>query len=288
MPAHEPFRIRPMNPADISSAMALSYSEGWNQTENDWRMLLDNTSNICLVVESGKKVIGTATALNHSDKVAWIGMVLIDKEYRGQGAGRLIFDQILKKLENFESVKLDATPAGYPVYLKSGFRDEMTIYRMTNASCGTVSDVRGNSEPEMIMKKDLQGLIKYDEGIFGVNRAYILESIFNNYPLKSFMIRRNDSFAGYILGRDGVRYNYVGPVLARSDEDAIMLIRKALLSLSSKPAALDILGDKTELAEWLQSIGFTTQRSFVRMYYKSNRYCGIVKNQYLISGPELG
>jgi hypothetical protein len=159
---------------------------------------------------------------------------------------------------------------------------------MINTSYGTAADKRLRSDAVAVTKEYLPEIIMYDEGIFGVNRAYVLESIFHNYPLKSFMIRRNGSISGYILGRDGIRYNYIGPVFARSGDDAAMLIRQALQSLISKPVALDIMGDKTELAEWLQSIGFTIQRSFVRMYYKSNRYCGIVKNQYLIGGPELG
>jgi len=277
-----------MNQGDIPSAMGLSYSEGWNQTEKDWRLLLDNPANICMVVESGNRIIGTSTALNQSNKVAWVGMVLIDKDFRGRGAGRLIFDHLLKRLEKFDSVKLDATPAGYPVYLKSGFADELTIYRMTTSSCRNIPGEDFRADIVNITRETLSDIVKYEENIFVVNRNYVLEILLQNYPERAFMIKRNNRICGYVMGREGIRFNYMGPVFAQSSDDARALIGEALTSLNNKPVALDILEDKHELTEWLQSAGFAIQRSFVRMFLKSNKYCGVVKNQFLISGPELG
>jgi GNAT superfamily N-acetyltransferase len=288
MQVNEAFRVRAMNQGDIPSAMDLCYSEGWNQTEKDWRLLLDNPANICIVIEAGKRIIGTSTALNHSDKVAWIGMVLIDKEFRGRGAGRLIFDHLLKKLEHFDSVKLDATPAGYPVYFKSGFTDELTIYRMTTSSCRDLSRADFCADVENITVENISEIIKYDENIFGVNRKYVLETLLKNYPEKAFLIKRNNKICGYVMGRDGTRFNYIGPAFAQTSDDARALVGKALAPMNNKPVALDILEDKNELTEWLQLAGFEIQRSFVRMFLKSNSYCGAVKNQFLISGPELG
>ena len=108
------FTVRNMQPGDIESAMKLSTAEGWNQTEKDWKLLVDNPGNVCLVAEHSKKTIGTTTAINYSNQLAWIGMVLVDKEYRGQGVSKLLLTTIFSKLELF-SIKLDATPAGQQV-----------------------------------------------------------------------------------------------------------------------------------------------------------------------------
>lgn len=288
MPVNDSFRVRQMNLSDLSAAMVLSYSEGWNQTEKDWRLFLDDPLNICLVIEKGERIIGTLTALNYGNRVAWLGMLLIDKNFRRQGAGRLIFDQILKKVENFDSIKLDATPAGYPVYLKSGFVDERIIYRMTNTSYNNLSNKETGSEIGHITSETFSDVVKYDENIFGVNRTYLLKTLMLNYPEKAFALRRNNELRGYCLGREGVRFNYIGPVFAQSPDDARFLIMEALKSLNNKPVALDILEDKKEITEWLQSIGFAIQRNFIRMFLKSNKYCGVAKNQFLICGPEFG
>jgi len=67
-----------------------------------------------------------------------------------------------------------------------------------------------------------------------------------------------------------------------------MLIRKALKELINQPVVLDVLNEKEDLINWLNSIGFTMQRQFVRMYKKENSFPGIVNKQYLICGPEFG
>src|SRR5437762_13937124 len=106
------FIIRPMHPADIVYAMKLSNAEGWNKTEKDWKLLIENPQNVCLLAEGNKKIIGTTVAINYSNQIAWISMVLVAKEYRGQGISKSLLTHILKKSETFKSIKLDATPEG--------------------------------------------------------------------------------------------------------------------------------------------------------------------------------
>ncbi|MBN1108166.1 MAG: GNAT family N-acetyltransferase [Bacteroidales bacterium] len=277
-----------MNIQDLSSATELSGQEGWNQSVKDWSFLLSNSLNKCAVVESDGKVAGTATALNYDNRVAWIGMVLINKELRGQGAGRLVFDHILGKLHDVESIKLDASKAGYPMYRRSGFEDETEIYRMANASFDKSVIRETDSCIERITKEDIPGVINFDKAIFGVDRTFLLEYLFNSYSGKCFLLRRENKICGYMLGRDGLRYNYIGPVFVSNTDDAILLISEALRSLDGKAVALDILDDKRELTGWLQSVGFSIQRSFVRMFFRSNKYKGRQEHQYLIAGPEFG
>src|SRR3954470_7516850 len=80
--------IRPMELGDISDAMKLSTAEGWNQTENDWRLLIENPENVCLLGQIGHEVVATTTAINYSNDEVWIGMVLVNREYRGLGVAR--------------------------------------------------------------------------------------------------------------------------------------------------------------------------------------------------------
>jgi hypothetical protein len=77
-------------------------------------------------------------------------------------------------------------------------------------------------------------------------------------------------------------------VYANSTESAIKLLSKALSPMNNQPVAIDITEDKEELVKWVESIGFIKQRHFSRMYLKKNPWPGIVRNQYLISGPEFG
>lgn len=282
------FLVRPMLLTDLKPAMDLAKIEGWNQTVKDWMILVDNPLNTCLVAEYTGKIIGTATVINYSNMAGWIGMVLVDKDFRRQGVGRKLVTKILDKVHGFKSVKLDATPAGQPVYQKLGFIEERVLYRMTSTPFKSFDKMRYDPEPEAIQPKDFDEIINFDNDIFGAERTYLLKNSMLNYPAKAFMLKRDGRISGYILGRDGIRYNYIGPVFAFAATDAEALISKALKSLTGKDVALDVLDDKKELIEWLESIGFVIQRQFTRMYLKQNPFPGRIENQYLIIGPEYG
>jgi ribosomal protein S18 acetylase RimI-like enzyme len=282
------FKIRPMVINDLDQAINLSNAEGWNQTEKDWKLLFENPMNTCLVAEHHNKIAGTATALNHSNEVAWIGMVVVDKSLRGQGVGKMLLTHIIDNLKQIKSIKLDATPAGQPLYENLGFKEEHLIFRMTNASVKSFLWKDPYNEPEHIDKDSFTEVLKLDKSIFGADRTYLLQSLLQNYPGKAFLLKQNHKLEGYIFGRDGIRFNYIGPVFSLSSESARILISKALESINNQPIVLDILADKEDLIKWLETIGFEKQRHFVRMYMKSNAFHGVVSNQYLISGPEFG
>lgn len=282
------FRIRPMITNDLRQAISLSNSEGWNQTEKDWKLLLENSLNICIVAEYNNNVIGTTTALKHSNQVAWIGMVLVDKSFRGRGVGKMLLTNIIGALKNVESIKLDATPEGLPLYQKLGFIDEHKIYRMINPSLQSFKNQAFDYGVANIDNESFSDVLKLDIRIFGTARTYLLQTLLGNYPWKAYLIKKNKKLDGYMFGRDGVRFNYIGPVFAFSHNSARILISKALESLDNKPVALDILQDKEGLIKWLEMSGFVKQRYFVRMSLKSNSYRGLIKYQYLIGGPEFG
>ena len=283
------FILRPMKLNDISEAMKLSMAEGWNQTEKDWKLFVENPGSVCMVAECDNKVIGTTTTINYSNQVAWIGMVLVDKEYRGHGVSKSLLAAIFKNLESCKSIKLDATPAGQQVYKKFDFKDEYLVTRMINLSVKNLSsDVDNDILPEPIQQKDIKEIIALDEIIFGANRAQLIQSLLREYPGKGEFVKRNNGVTGFALGRTGNKYQQIGPVMASNQADAQILIMNSLKKLTNQSVVVDVLNDKEELLTWLSSIGFIKQRHFIRMYRKENPLPGITGKHYLICGPEFG
>ena len=162
--------IRSMVSGDLDQALRLSLAEGWNQTERDWRFLLENPANVCIVAEKDAAVAGTATALNHSGKVAWVGMVVVDKPWRGLGIGRLLMNSIVRSLKHVESVKLDASAAGKPLYESMGFKEERIINRMTNNSVQDPGFKNSKFDPVSIDQDSFYEVLKLDKKIFGADR----------------------------------------------------------------------------------------------------------------------
>lgn len=50
------FIIRQIQFNDIGGAMRLSTEQGWNQTDKDWKLLVGNPQNICLLTEDKGKL----------------------------------------------------------------------------------------------------------------------------------------------------------------------------------------------------------------------------------------
>ncbi len=284
---HSSYEIKTLLLPDIGQAINLSNAEKWNQTKKDWELLIGNPLNVCLSAHNGGKIIGTATAINYKDEIAWIGMVLVAQEHRGNGISNMLLSGLFEKLKSCRSVKLDATPAGQPVYKKYGFKDEYLIHRMI-APCINLPLRTERLPLRQIFTSDIEAVVEFDRKIFGADRKQLIHYLVNNFSNNCWMLISHRQITGIALGRKGNHYYQIGPVMALNAELAKMLISKSLEKLVGQAVVIDIPEDKKELAEWLESIGFSKQRIFIRMYRNENPFPGIPENQFLICGPEFG
>src|SRR2546426_12200613 len=86
-------KLRVMTIPDIPAGMRLKEIAGWNQTPADWERFLSASPEGCFVTEVEGRVVGTATTINYEDRFAWIGMVLVDPDYRGRGIGTRLLEK---------------------------------------------------------------------------------------------------------------------------------------------------------------------------------------------------
>ena len=268
--------------------MRLSGAEHWNQTEMDWKRLINGPQNHCLVAESENRIVGTATAMNYSDLVAWIGMVLVDKDYRGKGIAKILVSSLLDQLKSCKSVKLDSTPAGQPVYEKLGFKNEYLIHRMIKSSEINLQGKESTIKPEPVKPSDIPEISLVDYSVFGAERTYLLSSIFKENSDRAWCIRHYERITAFSLGRKGKNYFQIGPVVAQGTEEAKNLILFVLGELYGEHLVADVPDDKPELIQLLKDNGFIHQRQFSRMYLRQNPFPRSVRNNYLICGPEYG
>ncbi len=274
--------------SDMDGLMKLKDAEGWNQLEQDWELLINYEESVNLVAVLDEQIVGTVTAINYDNMVAWIGMMLVDRDYRGKGISKLLLNDVIHKLKKCASIKLDATPAGKPVYLKMGFVEEYTLFRITNPSVSRISRSDFPVETEPLKTEDIQEVVKLDKKVFGADRTPLINRLYYNYPELSWIIRENSGITGYCQGRRGLNFTQIGPVYASSEKDAKALVRSAVNQITGQAVVVDLHADKPDMKLWLETCGFTTQRPFDRMYLKHNPHPGMIESQYLISGPELG
>jgi GNAT superfamily N-acetyltransferase len=276
---------RTMELSDIAAGLSLCRSAGWNQLAHDWEIFLQLSPNGCFVATNEKKVVGTAATIRYQNFFSWIGMVLVDPAYQRQGIGKQLLKEALQILQDEETIKLDATPAGREVYLKLNFVDEYPLSRMVLNSPGEKLEVTAALP---LQKNDLNGLAEFDRKIFGAGRQPLLKWMFDGAPQYAFIVKKENEVLGYCLGRQGHNFTHMGPVVAKNFTIAKDLVSAALNNNLNQSIILDVLHFDPEWMKWLTSIGFKEQRPLIRMYRGSNRFPGVPEKQFAILGPEFG
>src|SRR3712207_5358548 len=78
-------KIRLLTENDVPAAMRLKELANWNQTERDWRRLLELEPHGCFAACIENRIVATTTTTTYGTDLAWIGMVLVDPQYRRRG-----------------------------------------------------------------------------------------------------------------------------------------------------------------------------------------------------------
>jgi len=277
--------FRTMKPDDIAAGLSLCRAAGWNQLARDWEIFLHLSPNDCRVATRKDKVVGTVATIRYQNFFSWIGMVLVDPASQRHGIGMQLLQEALQILRHVETIKLDATPVGREVYLKLNFVDEYHLTRMVRISSEEKLKV---SAARSMSKSELNELREFDHEIFGADRQPLLEWMLEGALQYAFLLEEKNKIQGYCFGRHGYNCTHIGPVIARNSGIAKDLVSAALNNCIGRPVILDVLLFDPEWKEWLTSMGFTEQRTLIRMYRGSNRFPGVPEKQFAILGPEFG
>jgi predicted N-acetyltransferase YhbS len=278
--------IRQMVPADIRAGLRLCRAAGWNQLEADWRWFLELNPGGCRVAVVEGKVVGTVTTLRFGQRFGWVSMLLVDPAMRNRGIGSHLFRESLAVLEDVETIRLDATPAGKAVYDRFGFADEYLLARTRALDPSPVAP--SGPPPRPIAAADLPGIAEFDRPVFGADRGELLRRIWESAPEYGLVLESGGAVEGYILGRHGFRAEHLGPVVAADEAGAARLVAACLQTRRGKPFSLDAPQHSQPWLEWLRSAGFAAERPFIRMYRGPHRCPGLPSRQFAIAGPELG
>jgi GNAT superfamily N-acetyltransferase len=247
--------VRRLEINDIPCAVGLSEQAGWNQTGEDWRQLIDLAPEGCLAIEVNGVLAATTTILFYGSHLAWIGMVLTEPSYRGRGFARRLLTEALAKADQMriETVKLDATDQGRPLYEKMGFRFEQPVERWSRPG---FDEIRAAKLLAVVPVS--AGCRVADERAFGVERSELLDRL----------ERRSTSFfsgSSYLLTRPGLRTDYLGPSVCDTPEIAHALMEKALQTGSDKGWSWDLLPQNTNAVDVARDLRFTPTRHLHRM-----------------------
>ena len=280
-----------MTKADIPAGIRLKEIAGWNQTAADWERFLEASPEGCFVSEHDGQVCGTATTISFENRVAWIGMVLVDPEYRSQGIGTKLLARAIEYLNDLQvtAIKLDATPQGKPLYEKLQFVAEYEIERWTlRRSASDIVKQSGFGSREPLSQELLESIFEADKESFGADRGFLLKSLHRDAPDFTTGIWNACEIEGYALGRRGSFADHLGPWMAKNTTTACSLLEIFLARSPREVVVVDSLKSNAVAGELLKSFGFSYSRPLTRMYRGRNDHPGRPELLWAILGPEFG
>ena len=278
--------IRDLGLPDVAAAFQLSRANGWNQTEADWRFLIEENPGRFVAAVRGATLIGTGGAACYSDRLAWVCMILVDATERGRGVGSALVTAVLERVTGLETIGLDATPNGRPVYERLGFAAASSLVRVGGAAEGPAQARDAQTRP--METADWEAVLQLDREAFGADRSRVIRWAWTQAPALAWCAAEDGRLTGYSLGRQGDRAVHVGPVVARSLPAARALVGSAAASATGRDVMLDVPVHPPAWVSSLQELGLREQRPFTRMYRAGARPPGRPDLVLAAFGPELG
>ena len=280
--------FRDMTGADLGQGLALSRSAGWNQTLEDWRLLLSLGPGLFRVVLRGGEIVASGGAARYGT-LAWICMILVAPAERGRGLGTRVFDDVLDRVRRLagegelRSVGLDATPAGRGLYLQRGFVDGPALVRLRVEPGGAAGR---SSVTTPLSAAELDRVLEQDRSVFGADRGAVLRALAASAPELAHVVFEGGSVRAYCFGRHGDHADQLGPIVGEGDR-ALALVRSALAAPRRRPLILDARAEPRWLAA-LAGLGFREARALTRMYLGPARPPARPELEPVILGPEFG
>jgi len=286
MSAKAQIEIRLLTEGEVAAGLRLQRLEGWNQTERDWRRLLQLEPAGCFAAWLDGRFVGAVTTSTYGRELAWIGMMLVAPEHRRRGIATRLLSAALDYLRatGVAAIKLDATPAGRPIYEALGFVREGVIERWETIAQARI--VNGAKSLDVEIRQQIHAL---DRFAFGADRARLLDALIADSSVAPQVVMTpNRRLQGYALARRGLIASYVGPIIARDERAALALLDRMLAKLKGEKIFLDFHPGCGAASEVLLKRGFVKQRELIRMRYGSDEIATTAPQVFAIAGPEIG
>ena len=282
--------LRQMTEGDVPAADELRRLAGWNQTLEDWRRMLRLEPRGCFVAVQNGEVVGTVTTTTHGQALAWIGMMLVHPEHQRRSIGTRLMRLALEYLQGrgVKCVKLDATPAGRPLYEKLGFVSQWTLTRCRRlAEDETQYPESAASKARDLADADWDAVDEIDAVAFGAPRDRLLRSLAQD-SRAGLVWPAQGRVVGWGMLRPGANDDYLGPLVCSSAEGSLSLVA-ALLGKAGRHAVIWDVPDQNESAKTTaQRFGFVPLRPLTRMCLGLSPVADNPQAQFAIADPAVG
>ncbi len=205
----------------------------------------------CVATLRDGSIVGTALWWKYGHSAGALGLVIVDPDFQGRGIGQRLLSSALASLGQ-RNVQLVATRAGMAQYLRAGFQPLRQIVQLRGQPGALQHPVAPRLTLKTVTGADVPTLENLDAAATRMHRGPLLHSLVQRGG--GYLLERDGHPVGFALQRRGGQGTIVGPVVARDQADAQVLISE-LLAGAAGLHRIDIPREAGALISWLQKGG---------------------------------
>lgn len=269
--------IRRGTASDGAFCHALTEKEDWNYSMHEIQSMVTNPRVLFFIAEE-EAPIGMVASFLYGD-AAWIGLLIVAEEYRGQGVGTALLEEALAHLRSagVTTVTLEAAPEAVPLYKRLGFVPEFDSLRLKGESHAGDAHVSN-------LQEDLLGEVSlFDQKYFGVERRAFLKEFLTLSSVR--LVEGDNTIRGYLMGRTATTHK-LGPCVCEDEVFFEKLLTRALPQMEGT-VSVGIPSPNKAGVSLLEQHGFSVRGASLRMVWGKKRR-GIPERIFAIGGPEKG
>lgn len=251
-----------MTGADLDGALLLSQAVRWPYRLEDWSIALELGQGV--LAEAAGRIVACALWWPYGDGLATCGIVIVSPAMQGHGLGRRLMEHLLAASGD-RSILLNSTAEGHRLYKAFGFRDIGTVHQHQARIPPGIAPTPLSGDDGRVREArpdDRVAILRLDEAAFGAVRTGMIAA-FERIG-DAAVIERNVTVQGFAFCRPFGLGQAIGPVVARTADDARSLIRYFLQAKAGGFLRVDIDGG-SGLGDWLTAQGLPEVGSVTTM-----------------------
>ena len=220
--------LRRMRESDLEGCLRLTQAVRWPHRLKDWQLHFQIGDGWVALKED--VIVGVTMWWKYDDRIATIGLVVVDGALQGRGIGGRLMDAAMDSVGPCVQ-KLMATQAGLKLYENCGFvavgkigqtQGEVTIETPVAAAAGVAI--------RPVILSDLPALADLDAQAFGARRDSLISALLQDE--RGVVAHRDGQPAGFALIRESGLGQTIGPVVATDEELAVALVSQLMAAES--------------------------------------------------------
>jgi len=281
--------IRTLTEADLEFAYKLNMAERWNDRKEDLLRMYNYQPEGCFIAEVKKEPVGHVFTVSYG-KLAWLGLLIVEAEYRRKGIATQLMNKAIDYLlqHGAQTIKLEAATQVSELYRKLGFIDEYGSLRLSKTIKKPTRQKRDSTTA--ITKENINKIAAFDKKYFGADRTKILVSLFKENPQLCFANYDKATVEGYLMCRKAENGYSLGPFVCNpeSTRTAKNLLQACMNSLENTTLYVGVPETNKNAVDLLTAHGFTQYSRSIRMRRGPELTNEEVRGVFAIGGPMKG